>query len=446
MNRKKFIPGLKIAVLFFTLLITKSAMCQEQRVITLQEAIDLSVKNSKLLKAGTARILAAEAGVTEAEDNRLPGFSVSGSYLRLNSPNVALKIKALSGTGTDSSRPATISQAMYGIASLSYPLYAGGKIKFGIESAKFLEQAAKLDVDNDKQGVILNTVDAFINLYKSSKVIWLIKESLDQSRKRDTDFLRLENNGLLARNDRLKASLQTSNIELSLLDAENNQRIAGINLDLMLGLPENTILNPDSSSLHPVTGLKTLDEYEQMALQSRKDIEALSYRQKAAATGIKIARAETYPTIALTGGYIAAYVPNLLTITNAVNIGVGVQYNLAGLWKTNTNLQKAKAREQELLANSEQMNDGIRLQVNKDYENYLLSTKKIDVYNKAMQQAEENFRITKNKYDNSLVTTTDLLDADVAQLQARLNLTLAKADVIAAYNKLLQTTGGLNKQ
>ena len=416
MNRKKLKGGLRIAGLFFTLLMVQSVKSQEHRILSLQDAIDLSIKNSKQLKAGSARILAATAGVTEAEDNRLPGFTVSGSYLRLLTPNVVLKTKSVSG-GSDSTKQPKITQAMYGIASLSYPIYAGGKIRFGIESAKFLRQAARLDVDNDKQGVILNTVDAFINLYKSSKVILLIKESLEQSRKRDTDFLRLENNGLLARNDRLKASLQTSNIELSLLDAESNHRVANSNLDLLLGLPENTILNPDSTSLHPVNSLKTLDEYEEQAMQSRKDIEALAYRQKAAASGIKIAKAEAYPTVALTGGYIAAYVPSFLTITNAVNFGVGVQYNLAGLWKTNTNLQKAKAREQELLANSEQLNDMVRMQVTRDYESNLLSTKKIDVYNKAVKQAEENYRITKNKYDNSLVTTTELLDADVAQLR-----------------------------
>jgi outer membrane protein TolC len=48
--------------------------------------------------------------------------------------------------------------------------------------------------------------------------------------------------------------------------------------------------------------------------------------------------------------------------------------------------------------------------------------KKMQVYQKAIDQATENYRITKNKYDNSLATTTDLLDANVAQLLARLNL------------------------
>ena len=433
----------KIISVFGILLTGGAGFSQDIRPVSLREAIELGLKNSRQLKTDSARVKIASASVIEAEDNRLPGFTISSSYLRINSPNVALKLKSVS---SDSSRPAKISQAMYGIASLSYPLYAGGRIKYGIESAKYLEIAAELDGDNDKQAVILNTINAFINLYKSSKVIDLVRESLEQSRKRDTDFLRLENNGLLARNDRLKASLQTSNLELSLLDAENNQRLANVNMDLLLGLPEKLTLVPDSASLMNVPTLKSFEEYEQSAFQNRKDVEALTYRLKAANGGIKSAKAERYPTIALSGGYVAAYIPNLLTVTNAINIGVGVQYNLAGLWKTNTSLLKAKAKEQELIANGEIVSDAIRLQVNQDYQNYVLSIKKIEVYQKALIQAAENFRVTKNKYNNNLVTTTDLLDADVAKLQATLNLTLSKADAISAYNKLLQTSGLLTIQ
>ena len=68
------------------------------------------------------------------------------------------------------------------------------------------------------------------------------------------------------------------------------------------------------------------------------------------------------------------------------------------------------------------------------------------MYFKAVQQAEENYRIVKNKFDNSLATTTDLLDADVAQLQSRLSYTLARADAFVAYNKLLQTAGLLSTE
>ncbi|MDB5222241.1 MAG: TolC family protein [Chitinophagaceae bacterium] len=436
MKHKIFI---RISVILFSVFIGEAAVSQQTRMLNLKEAIDLSIKNSKQLKASKARIDVAIAQVKEAEENRLPNFNVSGSYLRLNSANVDLKSNSNNSSGGGSSPK--ISQALYGIANLSYPIYQGGRIKYGIESAKYLQEATKLDADNDKEAVILNTMNAYTNLYKAGAAINVVRESLGSSRQRDTTFSRLEQNGILARNDLLKAELQTSNIELTLLDAENNWRLANINMDLMLGLPENTELAIDTTIFLQTTTIKNIDEYEQLAIQNRKDVQALSFRKKAAGTAIKSAKTEGYPTIALTGGYIAAYIPNFVTITNAINAGVGIQYNLASLWKTNTRLQQAKAREQEIQANEEQLNDVIRLQINQDYQNYLLSQKRIDVYQKALQQATENFRITKNKYDNSLANVTDLLDADVALTQAKLNVSVSKADAVLAYNKLLHTTG-----
>ena len=104
----------------------------------------------------------------------------------------------------------------------------------------------------------------------------------------------------------------------------------------------------------------------------------------------------------------------------------------------------AEARARQLEASQEIMNDNVRLQVNRSYLNFLSSRKKIDVYAKAVEQANENYRIVRNKYENSLATTTDLLDADVAQLQARMNLVFAKADAVVAYNQLLQTSGQIS--
>lgn len=440
MKHKIFI-GITVATI--AMLFAKVSLSQV-RTLSLKEAVDLSIKNSKQLKASKARIDAAISQVKEAEENRLPNFNLTGSYLRLNSANVDLKTKSNSTSGGTTNGSPKISQALYGIANISYPIYAGGRIKYAIKSAKYLEEAVKLDADNDKENVVLNTLNAYVNLYRSAATVSVVKESLASSRQRDSTFSRLEQNGILARNDLLKTELQTSNIELSLLDAENNWRLANINMNLMLGLPENTELVIDTTVFQQLASIKNIDEYEQLAIQNRKDVQALSFRKKAAATAIRSANTEGYPTIALTGGYIAANIPGLVTVTNAVNIGIGVQYNLASLWKTNTKLQQAKARAQELQANEEQLNDVIRLQVNQDYQNYLLSQKRIEVYQKAFQQVAENYRITKNKYDNSLASVTELLDADVALVQAKLNVSVSKADAVVAYNKLLHTTGLLN--
>ncbi len=416
---------------------------QDVKPLTLQQTIDLSIKNSNILKAAYARNDEAAAQLRQALDNKLPDLSVSGSYLYLANPNIALKTNAFSGntdsTGSKKSIP-HVNQAMYGIVNASLPIYAGGKIKYGIESARYLQEATTLDAENNKEAVILNAINAYINLYKAAVTVAVVKENLRQSRQQDSVFTRLEQNGLLARNDLLKSELHTSNVELSLLDAQSNLKTATVNMDLMIGYPETTILETDSTGFDKNLDVKTIDTYEQLALQNRKDIMALSFRRKAATAAIGIAKADQYPAIVLTGGYIAADIPHLITITNAANIGVGLKYNLS-FWKSKADISEAKSREVEIRANEAELADQVKLQVNRDFENFLLSQKKTEVYQKAVIQATENYRITKNKYDNNLVNTTELLDANVSLLQSKINLAVAKADVLLAYSKLLETTG-----
>jgi len=409
------------------------------RKISLDEAIDLSIKNSKPLRVSRARIEQASANTTISKQNQLPDFKITGSYLRLTQPNINLQYK--SNSGGSAAAPITINQAAYGIANLSVPVFSGLKIQYGIRSSEYLEKAAVLDADQDKEAVILNTIDAFSNLYKARANLRVIQENLTQSRSRDADFANLEKNGLLARNDKLKALLQTANIELNLADVENNLKVTMVNMNIMLGLPEETVLLPDSTSLVEPGAIKTLQEYEQLALQNRKDMQAVAYRKQASRFGIKSAKADYYPSLAVTGGYIAADIPKFITITNAVTFGVGLSYNVSSLWKTNAHVSEARAKLAEVEANEEDMNDLVRLQINQAYEALLTANKKIEVSRVSIEQGMENYKIVKNKYDNSLLTVTDLLDANALMLQSQIGLELARADAIVAYNTLLARAG-----
>jgi outer membrane protein len=436
---------LKTLLAITGVLFVMNIQAQDNKVITLDEAIDLSLKNNHQLKTDQAKIDEATAAVKEATEKRLPNASVSGSYLRLNAANFNLKTKSDSaGSGSSGGGSPKVNQVAYGLLNVSLPINQGGKIRYGIESSRYLAEAVKLDATEDRDEVVQNTIEAFANLFKAKSAVRLVKENLAQSQQRVKDFSNLEKNGLLARNDLLKAQLQSSNLELSLLDAENNAQLANLNMNLMLGLPNTTELAMDTTGIEKKNDTRTLEEFVQSAKDNRKDVSALVLRKKAAETGIKLAKADMYPSLQLTGGYIAADVPNVFTVTNALNVGVGVSYNLASLWKTKSKIQQANAKVTQLVESQAMLDDNITMQVNKSYLTLISNRKKIEVYTTAVEQAEENYRIVKNKFDNSLATTTDLLEADVAQLQSRLNYTLARADAFVSYHKLLQATGTLS--
>ncbi|KQR93435.1 transporter [Chryseobacterium sp. Leaf180] len=416
------------------------AHAQEKRQITLEQAVELGIQNSKSLKVDAAQIEEATANLLEAKNRQLPDLKVSGTYLYLPlKPNIDIRLPGVSTAGGPE-----VHQVAFGQAALSVPIYAGGRIKYGIESAKYLVEASKLSTENDKSAIAYNVAQAYNNLFKANQSIKVLEENLTASEKRDETFLKLENNGVIARNDRLKANLQTSNIELQLLEARNNYNIANINMDLLLGLPDNTQIEVDENYIDNADDSKPVDFYLNTARENRKDLQALDQQRKAAALGTKSAKAENLPSIAFTGGYVAADIPKFLTVYNAVNVGVGVSYNLSNIWKKNSSLQQSKARELQLSANNDLLNDNIKLDVNREYQNADYARKRIAVFEKSAEQANENYRITKNKYDNGLATMTELLDADAAQIAANVGVINAKADAALAYRKLLQTTGTLN--
>lgn len=429
----------KSAFIFVFLGMIPMIKSQSVKKLTLEEAIALGTQNSKNLIIDEAKIQEATANYLEAKNNRLPSLKVSGSALALANAKVDLKISQPSTEGGGQTPKAN--SAFYGNVSASLPLFTGGRIKYGIQSAEYLVTAAKLSTENDRLAIEYNIAQAYNNLFKASQQIKVLEDNLASSQKRDLSYQKLEDNGIIARNDKLKANLQTSNVELQLLDAYNNYSIATINMDLLLGLPENTVLEIDDNYISDLMENQPASYYVEKAFSLRTDLQSIDYQQKASELNIKSAKAENLPTIALTGGYVAAEIPKILTVLNAANIGVGIQYNIDNLWKKNSSLMRATATDKRLTATRELLTDQIKLEVNRDYQTAQFAKKKILVYEKAADQANENFRVTKNKYDNGLSTITELLDADAAQMTANVNVLNAKADAELAYRKLLQSSG-----
>jgi len=236
--------------------------------------------------------------------------------------------------------------------------------------------------------------------------------------------------------------LQASKTQLSLDEAEKNVRLLNFELVTLLKLPAGTeiIVSPDNidNDLFSKT-VATEDE----ALKKRKDLEALHFDRNAADANVKVAKSGYFPSLALTGGYVALDLQNMVTVTNAMNVGVGLSYNLSSIFKNGKEVKAAKNRAKELELQEAMLTDQIKTHITLARENYELSLKQDAVYADAVKQADENYRIVKDKYDNGLSDTNDLLEADVEDLSAKINQAYAKANVILKYYEWLEASGQL---
>jgi len=422
-----------INLLLFILVLCHSLNAQKSTSLSLDQAIELGVSNSKVLKIDDSKIMQAEAQLLEAKNYKLPNLGFSGTALGLTTPIIKME--------GNNQNDLAINSLFFGNLSASYPIYTGGKIKYGIQSAEYLLKANKIMKDGSEQEIAMNVAESYNNLLKARQAIEVIEKHLEAAQKRDSIFMDLENNGILSRNDRLKANLQTTGLNLQLLEAKNNYNLANLNMAIMLGLDENTEIKLDDGYLSNEKEDLDIQEIRNEAARNRSELKVLEAQRNSIEIHKKVANAENYPTVALTAGYVAANIPNFLTITNAANIGINVNYNLDHYWKKNTALMKLEAQSLELESNDQLLRDKINLELSRDFNNYKLSKSKINLHEKALAQANENYNITLDKFNNGLETAANLLEADAMKLNAEVSLYQSKADAALALIKLKYSMG-----
>lgn len=415
-----------------------SMTAQEKTNLKLEEAIQLAWTKSNEVSLANTKVDTKKQELQSVKNNQYPDLKLTGQYLHLTEPTIKLDFDAGSGAF-----PAP-DQVLIGQASLKVPIYSGMKIQNGIKLHDNLYQAENAMASKTKEDVAMRVISYYANLYKAQRTIELIKENQKSAQQRVTDFTAMEKNGIIPRNDLLKAQLQVSKLQLSLDEAINNETVINYYLVTLLKLPTGTKLAVNEGDL--ITFPKnSIPADEQPALQHRKDLEALQYQEKASQNSIDMAKSNYYPSVAITGGYAALNLSNVITLENAMFIGVGLSYDISGILKNGTEVKVAKSKALEVKNSEELLKDNIRIQVQQAVTSYDLAVKQSVVLTEAVEQSAENYRIVKDKYDNGLSDTNDLLDADVEQLRSKISETIAKVDVIQKYYELLSATGQLSQ-
>lgn len=385
------------------------------------------------MKVAEAAKNTSEYKVQSAKNNRLPDISLSGQYMHLfTTTNVDIKLPMQSSGGGMGVEP---SQLLLGQASASVPVFAGFKIKNAIKSSELMVDLSNLQIEATKENVVWQAINLYFGLYKTQRSIDVLNENLVRANQRVKDFQNFLDNGIIARNDLLRAKLQASNVQVAIDEAETQYKNINYRLNLLTGQDETKIVHVDN-----VETLKTINQNSQDYV-NRTDIKSYDVKNQIADSQIKIAKAAYYPQLAVSAGYIAMDIDKVASVTNATNVGVGLKYDLSSLYKNKAEVEIAKAQKLENEMQKETTIDKAKVEMNEAFQKYDLAKKKNNVYKEAVEQANENYRIVKDKNDNGLADTDDLLEADVQQLQAKINQVVGDADEQLAIYEYYYTTG-----
>jgi outer membrane protein TolC len=416
-----------------------SVEAQEKTSLTLDEAVKLAWEKSNEVTLANTKVNTKKYELQSVKNNQYPDLKVSGQYQRLGRASIDMH------NDQASSEPmASPDRAMLGMANLSLPIFSGFKIQSSIDIYDNLYEAETANAAKTKEDVALRVITYYTALYKAQKTLDLLNENQKQAKQRVTDFTELEKNGIIPRNDLLKAQLLVSKTQLSIDEANNNINNINFYLTTLLKLEPSVKLQVNEEDFF---NLKTNNAptSDALALENRKDLEAVRLQSKASEANIRVAKAGYYPSLALLGGYTAFDLKDFITVKYAMNFGVGLSYDLSGILKNNSHVKEAESKALEAKNSEALLTDRIKIEVQQSIEDYDLAINQSVVYDEALQQASENYRLVKDKFDNGLSDTNDLVEADVEHLSAKINTALSKATIIQKYYELLSVSGQLSQ-
>lgn len=436
--KKKIVTGLALLLTIF------SAEAQT-RTISLEEAVNLGVQNSKQLKLSQNKIEQAVSQLEQAKDESLPTAKVSAGYSHALMLQRSFALPSSDGTDPKSMKFPFDNTLYQATLSINQPIFAGHRYRYARESANLLIQSSKLDAESNKDEIVYNVINAYINYYKIQQNQKIVAQNLEDVDLKLTEIKKFESQGLATKNDVLRFELQKSNIRLQQIELENNRKVVNYNLNILLGLPDSTTVQVQDV-VYKLDMTERPEVYMKQALQDRKEFNSLNYQDKLADVNIKKVHDEKLPTVGVGGNlyYInptKALFPKGATYLAPFVVGVNASWDITGFFRNKNKLTEANLQKQEVATSRDMLTDRVKMDVNRTYTQYQQALEKIKVLNDAVVQATENERITESKFKNNLATTTDRIDAQTLLYESRLNLELAKADATAAYYTLLKTTG-----
>ena len=437
---KKYLLPILIVLLVFP----GTTVLGQQVRMTLQEAIAKGMDASKNIKVSNAKLEIAKAKYQEAVDGALPSLRLSAGYTKLSDIEQP-KIK-FPGTTEEVTLFPVYTNNYQAKLSLSETIFSGFRLKYAMESQRLLQRATEYDNGKDKDEVIFGIISAYFNLYKLKVSAQLVEENLNQTKEHVRETEVWEREGIATHNDVLRWELQQSNIELTRLDIQNNQAIANFNFNLMLGMNGDTKIDVDTTEVDKVLSSLNLADCFGKAMEKRSDLMAMDLRSKAAQNALKVAKNSYLPQLAVGANYYDArpnprVVPPQDEFRTSWDVGLNFSWDLVSLYSNKHVVAEANGIYRQVDETKSVLSDGIKMEVNQNYLLFEQSKEKVKVMQKAVEQADENNRLMDSRFRNSLVTLSDLLDANSILLQSKINLALAKADVQLAYYRLQKSTG-----
>lgn len=327
---------------------------------------------------------------------------------------------------------------------LSQPIYQGGRIRYSIEKADIEQKIAELQTLQNEADIKLALLEQYMQLFSLYKQQTVLAHNIEESTKRLENIKSKKRQGLITNNDVLRSELQLTNDRLALQEVDNSLTLMSQQLDILLGLDEQTLIVPDTTLLRQINPTSDYADYLQKAYRDDWTMRRLRQETQLALNNQRLVKAEFLPQLSLYAGNTLAR-PITRTMAdyynNSWNIGLTLSYPLSSLYKNRHKLEEARLNIDASQQQEELRKQSLRMEIRTALIRHQEAQDRVKALELSVRQARENYRIMRNRYFGQLSILTDLLDANSVLLDAELQLTTARARVIYTYYELQKACG-----
>ncbi len=406
----------------------------------LEEAWSTALSVDQRLEASRDRVRSAQCSHAAASAGYWPNVTNYTGYTFLSdSPEVNFSLPGLP-VPVQGAFPIVDKDFVANSTLVRQPIYTFGRIGGQVGAAGFAINAARREQTRTALDIKLEVAAAYVGVLRAKRAVEVAESNVSSLEANERDVQNMLNQGLVAKNALLSAQVALADARQKLIQATNGLDAARSAYNRLLGRPMLTPVHIDELRVPPT--FDELDALTARALSTRPELAQLSAQSSALRCKAESVRAEQYPQAAAVGGF--TFLENRSVDPEGIwSLTFGVEWKPfdAGMTRAKANalLHDASALAR-LRADAA---TAIALQVRRAWLDEQETRRRIDVTSKAIDQAEENLRVTRNRFNNGESNYTEVLDAEALRNVSYNNYYNAVYDAVLATFRLHRAVGDL---
>lgn len=438
-----------------------SAQQTPENLYSLQQIIAIALENNLSLEAAKYKLKAADWGVKKAYSEFLPKLAFNQRLTKVDdfsvwNANIAIEgIKSFPGFENVDIPPLLFKNMYQSSFSITLPVYNGGLLTNNLEMAKILRESDRVNLKSAESEITLQTAKAYYNFAQSKEFIRVRQKALELAQ-RNLKNARAKNElGLRPKSDILRWESQVASEESNLIEAENAVEIAKVSLANLIGIDiledidvvemsESEFLQSKTRFANAVSGdMKSqLNRLYDEALKNNHEKQLTALQTNISQNAEKAARSGFLPQINFAYNY--SWQGNdtpALDGFKSWDAAFQLSYPIFNGFGNVSDLQKARAEVQRSKKLEQDYDRNIMLSIFIAFNTIKTSLARITLFEKNLTQAADNLKLIQNRYNLGLASNIDLIDAQVLETTAQVNLVNSRYDLLIAGAELERTLG-----